>query len=99
MDFKLNDHLKEIFMDCEDKTLESFSVIPNTIKSLIFYKTYHIMDNFFAESENSQHKMPDDPEFGRHSYLQTKDLQPMFHLKLQDRIGILTELIENLDQF
>ena len=70
------------------------------LKNVIFYRTYHAMENLFAEKKDPNLKIPSHcPEFGRYSYLQKQELEPKFHLPVQHRIDLLTELLQSLDEF
>ena len=99
IEFGLHDHLQNIFLENESKAKESFEAIPKCIQTVIFYRTYRIMKDHFDNSKMGNHSMPDHPDFGRHSYFQSKELDRQYHLKTAERIALLTELIDNLELF
>lgn len=89
MDFKLRRHLDALHLDDWSESQLSFRALPESIKSVIFFRTYEIMAKYRLTTNC--------PEFGRYSYMASKDIQPEYHMKQKDRISLISQLVLNLD--
>jgi hypothetical protein len=64
-----------------DKNLsrQSFDALPDLLRSFICYETWR--------TKGQVHGIHSD--FGRHSYLQTKEIGDFYHLNDEDRVNLL----------
>jgi hypothetical protein len=90
----LTQHLRSLNLGEWDEVHRTLDALPKCLQSVIFYRTYKTMQDFFRYDQLSHIWMPtNNPEFGRQSYLKLEPLSSQFWMKKEERIALISDLI------
>jgi hypothetical protein len=76
--------LEVLFGGQSDDVRKSIETLPDLLQSYLFFETWR--------NKGSVHGIHDD--FGRHSYLKTKEIGDYYHIQDEERINLVLQMQE-----